>query len=203
MAQKYYGYVSIPHSTYNEWRNATNGNGYDADYAYGCQCMDLAAEFWWNVGFPTGYPVSTTGNADGVWARRNDNLSYGGSTKFRLITSLNDVKRGDVLCYSISPFGHIGFADEDYSTWHAANPGSYEFPILSENNGGTPDPAGGAWTNVHGYDTRYFQGAFRYIPWESGPTPTPGAGIWKPKKQKFPWVLVSRKLREQRSGNGL
>ena len=195
------GYVSIPHGTYQEWRNATNGNGYNADGLYGCQCMDLAMEFWWNVGFPTGYPVTTTGNADGVWARRNDNLTYNGTTYFTLVPNLADVKRGDIICYSISPYGHIGFADEDYSTWHAAHPGSYEFPILSENNGGTPDPQGGSYTNVHGYDTRYFQGAFRYIPWSSGPTPTPGGGTWRPSKSKFPWVLVTRNLRNQRGSN--
>lgn len=194
MATKYYGYVTVPHTTYDIWRNNVNGNGYDVDYpyGYGCQCMDLAALFWWNVGFPQGYPVSSTGNADGVWNRRNDNLSYSGVDYFELVYNLSDVKRGDIIVYDISPFGHIGFADEDYSTWSAAHPGDYEFPILSENNGGTPDPDGGSWTNVHGYDTRYFQGAFRYIPWKQpGPEPTI-------KRGKFPWFLIARKLRNNR-----
>lgn len=31
---KYIGYVTIPHGTYNEWKNAVNGNGYDADGFY-------------------------------------------------------------------------------------------------------------------------------------------------------------------------
>ena len=186
MAQKYYGYVSVAHSTYNEWRNATNGNGYDVDYQFGCQCMDLAALFWWNVGFPQGYPVSSTGNADGVWDRRNDNLDYGGTTYFSLVTNLQDVKRGDIIVYDISPFGHIGFADEDYASWSASHPGDYEFPILSENNQGTPDPDGGSWTNIHGYDTRYFQGAFRYIPWQQPVPPTPSQEI----RKKFPWPVA-------------
>lgn len=191
---KYTGYVTIPHATYNEWRTATIGNGYDADGVYGCQCMDLAMEFWWNVGFPQGYPLTGTGNADGVWARRTFNLMYNATAYFELVYNLADVKRGDVICYSISPFGHIGFADQDYATWHAAHPDSYEFPILSENNGGTPDPAGGAYTNVHGYDTRYFQGAFRYIPWKSGPTPPTPTGA---RKSKFPWFIYTQKFHDK------
>lgn len=193
----YTGYVDVPHNTYDAWRNATLNNFYNYDNQYGCQCMDFAGFlFWANVGFPHNiyYPLSTTGNADGVWARRNENLAYNGTTYFTLVTSLNDVKRGDIICYSISPFGHIGFADEDYATWHANNPTSYEFPILSENNGGTPDPAGGSAVNVHGYDTRYFQGAFRYIPWQTtppGPTPTV-------TRSQFPWFLIARKLRNRR-----
>lgn len=197
-------YVDVPHATYDQWRNATNGNGYNYDGNYGCQCMDLAFLFWANVGFPHPnpgvlptifYPLSSTGNADGVWNRRWDNLSYGGFDYFRLVTNLADVKRGDIICYSIAPFGHIGFADEDYSTWHASHPGDYEFPILSENNGGTPDPQGGSYTNVHGYDTRYFQGAFRYIPWASGPTPPVPPTV---RQGQFPWFLVARKLRNKR-----
>ena len=192
MAQKYNGYVSVAHSTYDEWRNATNGNGYDADGVYGCQCMDLAMIFWYNVGFPQGWPMTSTGNADGVWTARNFNVAYGGTTYFDLIPNLNDVKRGDVLCYNISPYGHIGFADEDYATWHASHPSSYEFPILSENNGGTPDPAGGAWTNIHGYDTRYFVGAFRYKAWEVIPPPPPTE-----TKHKFPWFIYTTKWRNK------
>ena len=194
----YRGYVDVPHGTYDEWRNATLNNFYNYDGNYGCQCMDFAGYlFWANVGFPhyAYYPISSTGNADGVWLRRWDNLAYGGMSYFTLVNNLADVKRGDIICYSIAPFGHIGFADEDYSTWSAAHPGDYEFPILSENNGGTPDPEGGSSVNVHGYDTRYFQGAFRYIPWQSGPTPPTPPTI---RQSTFPWLLIVRKLRNRR-----
>ena len=34
----YIGYVTIPHGSYDEWKNATNGNGYNYDNTYGCQC---------------------------------------------------------------------------------------------------------------------------------------------------------------------
>lgn len=195
------GYVTIPHSTYDEWRNATNGNGYNFDNMYGCQCYDLAVEFWWNVGFPQGYPTSQgSGNAWQIWSDRLNNVAYGGTTYFDLITNLDDIKRGDVIVYNYytgNPYGHIGFADDNYASWHANNPGSYEFPILSENNGGTPDPQGGAYTNVHGYDIRLFLGAFRYRAWHTTPPtpPTPVSG-----RSKFPWVLYARKLRNKRNG---
>lgn len=192
---KYTGYVDIPHATYDEWRNATLGNGYDIDGSYGCQCWDFASEFWRNVGFPAGYPLISASSAYTMWNRRWENVSYNGVTYFTLINDLNDVKRGDVIVYNFTasnPYGHVGFADQDYATWHAANPSSYEFPILSENNGGTPDPAGGAYVNVHGYDTRLFLGAFRYVDWiPTPPTPT------VIRKSRFPWVLYARKLREK------
>ena len=194
---KYTGYVDIPHNTYDAWRNATLGNGYDIDGYYGCQCWDFASEFWRNVGFPARYPLISASSAYTMWSVYKDqNSSYAGTTYFRQITNLNDVKRGDVIVYkyfSSNPYGHVGFADQDYATWHAANPSSYEFPILSENNGGTPDPAGGAYVNVHGYDTRLFLGAFRYIPWISPTPPTPTIT----RKSRFPWVLYARKLRGQ------
>ena len=193
----YTGYVTIPHATYDEFRAFTIGNGFNYDNHYGCQCYDLAVEFWWNVGFPAGYPLITASSAYTMWTVYKDqNSSYGGTQYFQQITNLNDVKRGDIIVYnyfSSNPYGHVGFADQDYATWHANNPGSYEFPILSENNGGTPDPQGGAYTNVHGYDTRLFLGAFRYIPWISPTPPTPTGT----RKSRFPWVLYARKLRGQ------
>lgn len=187
----HYGYVSVPHGSYDEWRNTINGDGWDADGVYGCQCYDLALLFWYNVGFPPGiYPTSTPyGYAYGIWTDRNNNISYGGTTYFELIPNLQDVKRGDVIIYdafSGNPFGHVGFADEDYDSWSASHPGDYEFPILSENNGGTPDPSGGAYANIHGYNTRLFLGAFRYKEWE-GPEPEP---VVTKKKKHFPWPVA-------------
>lgn len=191
---KYSGYVDIPHNSYQAWRDSTLGNGYDIDGSYGCQCWDFASEFWRNVGFPSGYPLITQSSAYTMWQNRFSNISYGGVQYFDLINNLEDVKRGDILVYNyfnLNPYGHVGFADEDYATWHENNPTSYEFPILSQNNSGTPDPAGGAYVNVHGYDTRLFLGAFRYKQWHTPPTPpTPTSS-----RSNFPWVLYARKLR--------
>lgn len=195
----YIGYVTIPHGSYDEWKNATNGNGYNYDNTYGCQCYDLAVEFWWNVGFPTGYPIITSSSAYTMWNNRLANSVYNGTTYFDLINDVTQIKRGDVIVFnqfSSNPFGHVGFADVDYAAWTPDPNQPYEFPILSENNGGTPDPQGGAYTNVHGYDIRLFLGAFRYKAWHTTP-PTPSTGGGHIGRSKFPWVLYANKLRSK------
>lgn len=194
---KYTGYVTIPTGTYDAWKNATLGNGYDADGYYGCQCWDLAAEFWWNIGFPQGYPhAGGTEYAYMVWDDRNNNISYNGTTYFDLVYNASDIKRGDIIVFSptsANPAGHIGFADINYSSWTPDPSQPYEFPIISENNGGTPDPAGGSYVNLHGYDIRLFRGAFRYKEWEETP-PTPTS-----RNNHFPWVLYARRLNQMRN----
>ena len=192
----YHGYVTIPHQTYAEWKQEVLNNFYDADQIFNYQCMDLVMEFWWNVGFPQAYPHTSTGNADGVWSKRAENLSYGGTTYFETVLSKESIKKGDIICYSTSPYGHIGFADIDYDAWTPDPDNPYEFPILSQNNGGLPDPSGTSAVNVAGYDIRDFQGAFRYIPWNTTP-PTPPHPVAGRGRTNFPWVLYARKLRNK------
>lgn len=191
---KYTGYITVPHNSYYQWKINTLNNGFDVDGSYGCQCWDFASLFWYNVGFPTGYPLITASSAYTMWNLREQNISYNGTTYFDIIYNLADVKQGDIMVFnftSYNQYGHVGFADQDYSTWT----GGFEFPILSENNGGTPDPAGGAYVNIHGYDTRLFLGAFRFKGWEQ-PTPTS-------RQHKFPWYIYTQKLNNKRNGNML
>ena len=191
----YSGYVDVPHSSYDEWKNNTLNNFYNIDFSHGSQCWDFASLFWRNLGFPAGYPVITSSSAYTMWANRTTNASYNGVTYFDLIYNLADVKKGDIIVYnynSSNPYGHVGFANEDYASWTPDPSQPYEFPILSENNGGTPDPAGGAAVNVHGYDTRLFLGAFRYRGWEVTP-PTPSSDA----RSHFKWVLYANKLRNR------
>ena len=187
---KYTGYVVIRTDTYANWKAATFGNGYDVDGYYGCQCWDLAAEFWWNVGFPEGYPtLAGTHSAYGAWDDRTQNAG----DKFDLIYDKTKIKMGDVIVFNytlVTPYGHIGFADEDYN-------GTDDINILSENNGGTPDPDGGAYTNVAHYSLATFRGAFRYKEWETTPPTPPSAGG---KRGHFKWVLYARKLNQKRQG---
>lgn len=184
---KFTGYVTLPTNSYANWKTAVNGNGYDVDTTYGCQCWDLASEFWWNVGFPQGYPtLAGTGSAYGAWTDRVQNAG----TKFDLITDKTQIVVGDVIVFNYTvgnPYGHIGFADEDYN-------GTDTIQILSENNGGTPDPDGGAWTNVANYNLSLFLGAFRYKAWHTTP-PTPTE-----TKSRFPFVLYARRLRNKQQG---
>lgn len=195
---KYTGYVDVGHATYAEWKANTNGNGYDIDGSYGCQCWDFASLFWRNIGFPIGYPHITSSSAYTMWALRDQNISYNGTQYFDLIYNLSDVKQGDIIVFnynSYNQWGHVGFADQDYATWTPDPSQPYEFPILSENNGGTPDPSGGAYVNVHGYDIRLFLGAFRYRGWETTPPTPPSIG-----RSKFPFVLYAKKLRSRQMG---
>lgn len=188
----YTGYVTLPVTSYDDWKTVTNGNGFNFDNTYGCQCYDLAVEFWWNVGFPQGYPIITNSSAYTMWNNRMQNIAYNGTTYFDLVYNLADVRKGDVMVFagtSSNPYGHVGFADRDYAGW---NPSDYEFPILSENNGGTPDPQGGAYTNVHGYDTRLFLGAFRLKSWHTVVPVTPTLA-----RSKFPFVLYANRLRSK------
>ena len=195
----YTGYVDLPTSTYDVWKSAVNGNGYDADGYYGCQCWDLCAEFWWNVGFPQGYPLTGTNHyASECWSQnRYNNISYGGTQYVDLIENLSDVKRGDVIVWGGSsgyPTGHIGFADEDYN-------GSGSIAVLGQNqgSGGTPPPIshpnGGTTANVKTLGTINFLGAFRYREWEDTP-PTPPITR---SKGSFKWVLMARKLNQMRN----
>lgn len=191
----YTGYVVLPTNTYLAWKTAVAGNGYDADGSYGDQCWDLCAEFWHNVGFPTGYPLTGDNHyAYECWTQnRYNNVSYNGTAYFDLITNLASVKQGDVVVFngtSGNPAGHIGFADEDYNP----NKGGY-LAILGQNqgSGGTPvpviNPAGGTTANVKDlYTATDFLGAFRYKAWHTQPVP-------HRKKSHFKWVLYARKFR--------
>lgn len=175
MAQ-YNGYVSIPHSSYSEWKTNTLNNGYDADGLYGNQCWDYASEFWYNAGFGENYPITGGDDAKGIWLNRDDNKG----DKFTLVYNLEDLQVGDVICFSINPYGHVGFVDEVYG-------GGDYIKILSQN-------ASEQYVTVDNYPVATFQGAFRYIPWNSTP-PTPPTPT---RRGKFPWVLYARKLRERR-----
>ena len=195
MAQ-FNGYVLIPHNTYLAWKNATVGNGYDADGYYGDQCWDYTAEFWNNVGFPQNYPLTgPTSSAYECWTvNRDNNISYGGTNYFNLIYNLSEVKQGDVVVLgptATNAAGHITFADEDYN-------GTTTLRCMGQNQGGgTPYPEGGTTVSINNLVltanvSGAFLGAFRYNAWhEPAPTPTTR------KRNKFPWVLYARKLRNK------
>lgn len=190
------GYVSLPVDSYDAFKNAVLGNGYDADGSYGDQCWDLVAELWFNIGFPRGYPLTGPNHyASECWSvNRNNNISYGGTTYFDLVYNIGDIKRGDVIVWDGSssyPAGHIGLADEDYG-------GTGYFKVLGQNQGSSgtptpiPNPQGGTTSNVANVGTINFLGAFRYREWQTPPPPPIGRS-----KQHFPWVLYANKLRNR------
>lgn len=195
----YTGYVDIPHDSYNQWKNATNGNGYNYDFLHGCQYYDLLIEFWYNVGFPQGYPLIANGSAYSMWENRQENASYNGVTYFDLVYDMYDIQVGDIVVFNQTSGnnGQVGFADVNFSDSGWSYP---DLPILSQGNGGYPDPQGGAYTNVNTYSLintqsaqNVFLGAFRYRAWHEVP-PVPSSTT---KKTHFKWAIYANKIRKR------
>lgn len=174
MAQ-YNGYVTIPHSTYNEWRAATLGNGYNADNSYGNQCWDYCAELWHQYGLSL-YTKTGGGGAADCWLVSRASNAVG---PFVAVWGVTNIKRGDVLVfnrYSSSPAGHIGIADEDYN-------GTGYIRLLSQ----VPGLYGTNGTvHQNNWSLAHFLGIFRNKNWQDTPTPTPS----EETKRKFPWPIA-------------
>ena len=110
MAQ-YNGYISVPHGSYNEWRGATIGNGYNVDYFAGDQCWDFCALLYWqyNLTLETG-----NGTAEGCWSIAR---TVNSQLPFEAVMGKMNIKRGDIVVFGPNPYsyaGHIAFADENY-----------------------------------------------------------------------------------------
>lgn len=148
-------HYSIPHADYDEFRAAVLGKGFDCDGAYSYQCWDGACLLWMQIGrwLQTG-----DGAARGCWKlKRNENAG----NDFELITNLKDVKRGDVVVFDCGNFGHIGYADADYT-------GGTYIKLLGQNQSSDMKFC------VINMSTATFLGAFRYKAWKKNePTPAP------------------------------
>lgn len=149
---------SVPIDTYDRFRNAVIGKGYDIDGAYGYQCWDGCALLWQQLGKSL---VTGNGCASGCWSLKRD---FNKNDQFELITNKTQILRGDVLVFSAGQYGHIGFADEDYNNANCIK-------LLGQNQGGTPvGAAGGAGFNVINMSLASFMGAFRYKGWANNKT---------------------------------
>lgn len=184
----YYTYVSVPHRTYDEFRDGIMDNGYEVDAVAGCQCVDIAKLLNWNFGWTSPYwSTGGTGYAYGGWtvqAAREFNTG----TECTLVNNLADVKRGDLIVLDASPLneaGHVTLADEDYD-------GSGYLWCVGQNQGGTPLPIGGTVVTRNHLGMDRFLGGFRYNTWQQPVPPHPTI-----QRKKFPWVLYARKLRER------
>lgn len=177
MAQ-YNGGVSIPHTSWEAFRNATMGNGYDYDGYYGNQCWDYCQELYYQYGMflhlgPNGYAYE-------AWTvAKWQNLG----TQFMAVSNLSEVKRGDMLVWSAAfaqPTGHISFADEDYD-------GSGYIWSVGQNQESPSATLGHPVTRNRFHIAPYFLGAFRNKDWWVPPTP-PTPTDWS--KRKFPWPIA-------------
>ena len=182
----------VPTGSYDEFRNAVLGRGFNVDGVYGYQCWDLGATLWGNVGGYI-YPYLSTGGtgyAYGIWAVPTARVQNAG-IKFDLIYNLSDVKRGDMIILNYGRFpgdvsGHNAFADEDYN-------GTNIMWLVGQNQE-NPSATVGHITTRDQMNVSLFLGAFRYKEWETTP---PIVATYKPKKKRFPWVLYANKLRNK------
>ena len=172
MAQ-FNGYVKVAHATYQQFRDATLGNGYNVDKAYGNQCWDFCALLWWQYGLTL--HTGPKGWASECWTVSR---TLNAVPPFTQVTSISDIKRGDCVVFkgtSNYPTGHIAFADEDYKD------GMTRMNFLGQNQGqGSLNPS-----NIANISLANFIGAFRNSNW-STPKPSPK----DEKKHKFPWAVA-------------
>lgn len=147
-------HYSVPITSYDVFRDAVIGRGFDLDQAFSFQCWDGACLLWDQLGR---WLYTGNGCASGCWTLERDRNA---GADFDLIWKKEDIKRGDVVVFSCGEFGHIGFADEDYN-------GSGYIRLLGQNQS---------------EDMRFcvinmalgsFLGAFRYRQWVPTPEPAP------------------------------
>ena len=186
--------VQVDISSYDAFRAATMGNGYDIDGSYGYQCWDYGALLWGNIGryghpgVPYSYPYLSTGGtgyAYGIWSARTQNAAG----EFDLVFNLADVKRGDLVILDRGRFqgdvsGHDAYADEDYD-------GSGYMWLVGQNQT-NPSATVGHVVTRNRMSVAKFLGAFRYKRWESTP-PTPPTVV--KKKKGYPWAIYGQELR--------
>lgn len=139
---------SVPIGTYDQFRNAVIGKGYDIDGEYGDQCWDGAALLWQQLGMFLS--TAGTGAAKGCWQARVQDAG----SNFDLITNPSDLKRGDVIVFGEGTYGHIAFLDAINSDG--------TINILGENQTGSGN---GAPFNVIRFTLSAFLGAFRLKSW--------------------------------------
>ena len=189
MAQ-YNDFVTINISSYNSFRNAILGNGYNVDGLYGDQCVDIPKLLVWNAGRPSPYWLSLPdGYAYEGWTNVS-NRTHNAGDLFTLVYNKADVRTGDLVVLnntSSNPYGHIAFADSD---WNANTTSAYLVGQNQEN----PSATVGHYTTRTLVNVTTFLGAFRFIAWQQPVPPTPQK---KKKREGFKWVLYANKLRSK------
>lgn len=180
--------VTVDISSYEAFKNAVLGNGYDVDGVYGYQCVDMAKLLAGNAGRPSPYWLS---NPDGYayqgWTVES-NRNYNASDYFTLVYNKGDVKKGDLVVLNntaSNPYGHIAFADTDWTS-------SQQTALLLGQNQENPNPITGHVNTLTYVNVTTFIGAFRFNAWQTTP-PSPETST----RSHFPWVLFANKLRQR------
>lgn len=192
MAQ-YNGYRTVPHATFDEWLNATLGNGYDVDGYYGDQCWDYCSLLYYQYGM-TLITKPGGGTAADCW---NVSRSINSRPPFTSIEGVENIRRGDIVVWNsniYSSTGHIAFATQDYSNkvWNTDD-NSWHLDFAGQNQGPGHGP-NGTPVNIYSISLNNFLGIFRNTEWGTTP-PTPPIPV---RRGKFPWVLYAKKFRNGR-----
>lgn len=148
---------SVPINSYEAFRSAVINRGYDIDGAYSYQCWDGAALLWQQLGQSL---ITGNGAARGCWELNRDRNA---NPHFDLIFDKTQIKRGDVLFFGGSRWGHVGFADENF-----ANRGYIS--VLGQNQRGNGN---GYVFTVDNISMVNFLGAMRLKKWRAATTPAP------------------------------
>lgn len=170
---------SVPIGSYEIFKDAVNGKGYDIDGYYGAQCWDGAALLWQQLGLSL---YTGNGLAIGCWDLKRDQNKY---DKFDLITNVDSLQPGDVV---VMRPNHIGFFDG----WNGS-----AMRILGQNQGGNGN---GSPFNIVNISRSAFAGAFRFKGWIVAPAPTP-TPTPVPAKKAVSEAVVSAVIRGD-YGNG-
>ena len=180
---------SVPHSTYEEFRNAVNGRGFDLDNFGGFQCWDGVDLLYQqsDVGQYL-YTARNVGQGEGTakscWLNETARR-LNGSGHFSIITDKTQIKRGDIIVFNTyqgwyGSAGHIAFADEDYN-------GTEYIDTLGQNQGAGANPDTGTPFNIrNNLLGSAFLGVFRYDGWQQPVPPTPTSR----KKRHFPYPVA-------------
>lgn len=180
----------VPYDTYENFRNAVNGHGYDIDGYYGYQCWDGVALLYQQLG-RTLWTTNTGGGgvAKGCWLNEGAR-SHNSGSGISLVYNANNLKQGDMVVLdtnsgagtTVGTAGHIAFVDAvivggDYGTLR----------LLGQNQGAGSNPDTGKPFNLVNFTLNgNFLGAFRYDAWNQPIPPHPTTS----KKRQFPFAVA-------------
>lgn len=149
-------------STPQAFANATLGGCWNVDGAYGAQCWDLMALYWYSY---VGRSLSTCGTGAAKGTIKEGCWQLNAGTEFTMVWDPTQVQPGDVMVYGNGQWGHIGMAMGYYNNGYVT--------LLGQNQGGNTCNGGGAAANIINLSTKDFLGAFRPNIYKVKPEPQP------------------------------
>lgn len=179
MGQQYNHYVSVPHASYDQFKKATEGNGYNVNNdIYKNQCWDFVALLYYQYGL-TLY-TGTGGYAKTCWTQKK---AQNAKPPFIAVNGITSIRRGDIVVLDSIPnhvAGHIALADENYR-------GMY-INLLGQNQGkGINYPV---YVAENFYIGTRFLGIFRNTEWQNVPPEPPTPSGEGKRKDKFPFPVA-------------